>query len=67
MTLPSIEKIDKAVADLLEKKKNIQEKCPHTSAIKTANSDTGNWCRGDDRYWYDCYCPRCDKRWTEDQ
>lgn len=67
MTLPSIEKIDKEVAYLLAKKKAIQERCLHVSVVKTPNSDIGNWCRGDDSYWYDCHCPRCDKRWMEEQ
>lgn len=49
--------------------REIQSSCEHPSEhiTKIANSDTGNWCRADDRYWYDCHCKLCDKHWSEDQ
>lgn len=45
----------------------IQEQCKHIGATYTAKSDTGNWDRNSDRYWYKCYCGECGKSWTEDQ
>jgi hypothetical protein len=47
--------------------RNLQKICKHVNAEKIPNSDTGNWDRGQDSYWYDCSCPDCDKRWMEDQ
>ena len=43
--------------------KYIQDNCQHASAIKTPGSDTGNWCKADDRYWNDYKCPECNKQW----
>lgn len=45
----------------------LQTQCKHSFATKVAKSDTGNWCKADDRYWYEFDCPDCGKRWTEDQ
>lgn len=54
--------------DSISKKiKEIQDACLHPGATKTPKADTGNWARGDDRYWYECKCPLCLKQWTEDQ
>lgn len=52
-----------------EKIKQIQAKCSHPTeaVVKVAKSDTGNWCKADDAYWYDCKCELCEKRWTEPQ
>ena len=47
--------------------KELRAACPHDGARKEARSDTGNWCRADDRYWHDCECPHCGLRWTEEQ
>jgi Tfp pilus assembly protein FimT len=45
----------------------LQARCRHPAATKTADSDTGNYCRSDDSYWFNCVCPDCGLRWTEDQ
>jgi len=45
----------------------LQEDCEHRGAVRVPKSDTGNWDKADDRYWYECKCPTCDKEWTEDQ
>lgn len=47
--------------------KSIQDSCLHHGATKIPKADTGNWDRGDDRYWYECKCQLCLKQWTEDQ
>lgn len=41
--------------------------CKHPAAKREARSNTGNWCKQDDCYWYDCSCPDCGKLWMEDQ
>jgi hypothetical protein len=46
---------------------HLQESCTHEGAAKVAKSDTGNYCKQDDSYWYDFDCPVCGKRWTEPQ
>jgi hypothetical protein len=55
--------IDISNKDLLE----LQAQCTHPSATKTPKSNTGNWDRSQDAYWYDFSCPDCGKRWSEDQ
>ena len=46
---------------------NLQDNCPHTDVVKTGHSDTGNWSKSDDSYWYEFRCPDCGRFWTEDQ
>ena len=43
--------------------KYIQDNCQHNSATKTPDPDTGNWFKGDDKYWNDYKCPECNKQW----
>jgi hypothetical protein len=57
------EKIQKAQEDLAL----LQERCTHPAATKKARSDTGNWDRSQDSYWYECACADCGKKWTEPQ
>lgn len=45
----------------------VRKYCPHPDAEKVAKSDTGNWDKADDKYWYDCKCWDCGKKWQEDQ
>lgn len=44
-----------------------RENCEHKYVKIEAHSDTGNWCKSDDSYWYSIECKCCDKRWNEDQ
>jgi hypothetical protein len=62
-----VEKLKAKISKLYEQIKEIQKVCPHTNVTKTARSNTGNWCKADDRYWYDCFCPDCQRVWDEDQ
>jgi len=57
------------IKTLTDKIIEIQNECSHPKGAltKKGGSNTGNWCSGDDRYWYDFHCGLCDKRWTEDQ
>jgi len=52
-----------ALNNLLE----FREKCEHKYVKIESHSDTGNWCKSDDSYWYSIECKCCDKRWREDQ
>ena len=45
----------------------LQGLCEHPRSITTPRSDTGNYSKSDDRYWYEHKCPDCDKRWETDQ
>lgn len=61
------EKLHIKIAQLEQKLFELRKECTHPRAAKKGNSNTGNWCKGDDRYWYDFTCPDCGARWTEDQ
>ena len=52
---------------LVTRKLNLQLNCEHPFASREPKADTGNWCKDDDKYWYDCKCPDCGKVWQEDQ
>lgn len=41
-----------------------QEKCKHPRGTFEYGANTGNWCMEDDRYWVDCKCDVCLKKWT---
>jgi len=59
-------KLDKLNAEL----KHIQDvECQHPDAtlLRKAGANTGNWCAGDDSYWYDFHCQVCGKQWNTDQ
>lgn len=43
--------------------KELQEQCPHFGLTEVPGGDTGNWCKADDKYWYDYKCPNCGKSW----
>ena len=43
------------------------EECPHIQFENKAGSDTGNWCKQDDSYWYDYHCFDCGKMWRVPQ
>jgi hypothetical protein len=45
----------------------LRTQCPHADVSRIPNSNTGNWSPSDDRYWNDCVCLDCGKRWAEDQ
>lgn len=45
----------------------IQDNCAHSNVKKVAKSDTGNWDKSQDSYWFECSCPDCGKYWTEPQ
>lgn len=75
MTLPSFlhqaiikerDAIKVVYEELHKREKALQEACPHDNYTRKANGDSGNW-DGHESYWYECYCPDCDKRWTEPQ
>lgn len=53
----------KAMLDLF----NFREKCKHEYVKIKACSDTGNYDRSQDSYWYEIECKCCEKRWSEDQ
>jgi len=62
-----VEKLVAKISKIYEQIFEIQNACPHTNATKKCDSDTGNWCKADDSYWYEFKCPDCKKIWTEEQ
>lgn len=44
-----------------------QDTCEHERVKIKANSDTGNYDRSQDSYWFEVECKCCEKRWHEDQ
>jgi|GEM_PF-1842449 len=65
--LKTKEKLHTKMAQIEQQLYNLRKDCTHPRVIKSGNSDIGNWCRGDDRYWYDFVCPDCGARWSENQ
>lgn len=47
--------------------RQLQEDCPHENKSSIHDSDTGNWCKSDDKYWIDHRCFDCGKYWREYQ
>ena len=70
MTKPKLSEVQKLrlkINTLIAKVVAIQDACEHPNVIKKAGANTGNYCKEDDSYWYDCHCPDCQKYWQEDQ
>lgn len=66
--------MDTEIAQLLKLRREVDERiaeiqasCDHRQANRVPNGSTGHYDPSFDRYWYNCHCPRCDKRWVEDQ
>lgn len=53
----------KALGDVLQ----FRQDCEHEYVKIKACSDTGNYDRSQDSYWYEIECKCCEERWTEDQ
>ena len=47
--------------------KALQEECQHPKLISKRDGTGSMWCKADEAYWVNHYCPDCDKRWIEDQ
>lgn len=61
------EDIEEGIKSLKTRLYLLQESCPHTEAVKTANSKnySGDWNKSQGSYWYEFKCPSCDKSWTK--
>lgn len=53
----------KAVSDVFA----FQNNCEHKYVTVQAKSDTGNYDRSQDSYWFEIECKCCEERWHEDQ
>jgi hypothetical protein len=64
-----IKKLRKQIKDLENQIEEIQEECIHPKrcVTKTPRGSSGNYDPSNDRYWYECECSLCEKRWTEPQ
>ncbi len=47
--------------------KDLQAICPHHNKTSKRDGTGSMWCKDDEAYWTNHYCPDCDKRWTTDQ
>lgn len=47
--------------------KDLQQICTHPNKDSKRDGTGSMWCKDDEAYWINHYCPDCDKRWTEDQ
>jgi len=63
-----VQELKTQIVDLQFRLKRIQDECSHPviALTKTHHSDTGNWCRSDDRYWTTFNCGLCEKTWNEE-
>lgn len=59
--------LHKQQAALIQKMEIIQSNCHHNHMTVSAHSDTGNYCRSDDSYWYNGICRACGMTFREDQ
>lgn len=62
-----IQKNNKKIEKLYSVKEELQNTCTHSHLTVRAESDTGNWCKSDDSYWYSGSCDVCGKSFTFDQ
>lgn len=54
------------IAIAYEEIEKLQNKCPHTHAVREYGSDTGNYDPSEDSHWCTFECPHCGKRWRVD-
>ena len=47
--------------------KLLQQECQHPNKDSKRDGTGSMWCKDDEAYWINHYCPDCDKRWIEDQ
>ena len=59
--------IEYDMQDLQKRLETIQSVCPHVNVNKTYKSSSGNYDPSMDREWFECVCPDCGKRWTEEK
>jgi hypothetical protein len=52
---------------LNERYKELQQICNHPNKTSKRDGTGSMWCKDDEAYWINHYCPDCDKRWTTDQ
>lgn len=57
----------KKIAEIYQEMEKLQDNCSHNHMTVSAHSDTGNYCRSDDSYWYEGTCRACGKRFQYEQ
>lgn len=61
----AIELIESKIARLYKERLHLREVCDHGDCQVKHRSDTGNWCRADDKYWTEYKCNICGKQWDK--
>lgn len=59
MIKEKIQKLDASILKLQKKKIAIQDSCPHEYLKGEYHSNTGNFCKDDDSYWWEGHCLDC--------
>lgn len=60
-------KLQENLGRALDAQLSFQEECSHEYVTLEPKSDTGNYDRSQDCYWFTIECKCCNKRWDEDQ
>jgi sugar-specific transcriptional regulator TrmB len=55
--------LQKKISNAVNEVTKLREECLHPNKTSVPKSDTGNYCKADDRYWVEHHCPNCGKRW----
>lgn len=59
--------LKKESISIYKKMQDLQDTCSHNHMTVSAHSDTGNYCRSDDSYWFEGTCRACGKTFSYDQ
>lgn len=66
MIKEKIQKLDASILKLQKKKNEIQASCLHEYLEGEYMSNTGNFCKSDDEYWWSGHCLECGMFLTAD-
>ncbi len=58
--------IELKILKLNDELTDLQDKCPHHTLRYRGCGTSGGW-DYEGSYWYDWFCPDCDKRWRTEQ
>lgn len=59
--------LKKQSAAIYAQMQQLRDNCNHNHMTVSAHSDTGNYCRSDDSYWYEGTCRACGEHFSYEQ